>query len=104
MIDPLYRETLAAVGRVPYLSAGGPAGALLDHGGLCLGRVGRRRDGRVGGVGAQARLEVGYALLQVGDLLQQAGDDGVTRRAPGAAYLTHAFILPANTNQRLTCA
>jgi site-specific DNA recombinase len=82
-LHPLGRQQLLQMGRVPGLPAGPTPRLLLDDGLGRPRRIGRGREGGVGGIGVQARLQVAHPLLQLGDHLHQ-------RLALRTARLPHA--------------
>ena len=93
VIDAVGRQALAAMAGVSGLPTGGTTRTLLDDRGLGTRRVGRGRDGGVGGVLAQPGFQILDPLLQFLDALEQGRDDGVSLYASWADWLAHTRIL-----------
>lgn len=85
----LGRQEFLEVGRMSGLPSGPALGLLLADRGRGLGRVGRGRQGGIGGVGAEAGLEAADADNEFRDLALQVGDDRVAVTAPKAERLGH---------------
>jgi hypothetical protein len=75
------------------LAAGFFAGRLFDDGFGSLGRVGRGRQGGVGGVLPELFFEGLHPLLQGDETLLETSDDLVTLPTSGTGRFVHARIL-----------
>ena len=85
VIDAVGRQALAAMAGVSGLPAGGTTRTLLDDRGLGAGRVGRGRDGGVGGVLAQPGFQILDPLLQLWTRWSRAAMTASRSTHPGQA-------------------
>ena len=88
MRDSFGGQAKPCLARMPRLSSRLAAGALLDDGLGCVGRIGGGRDGRIGGVLSESGLEIPNLLFQVGDAPKQ-----FQALWTGGNRLAHTFIL-----------
>ena len=59
------------------LATGLASGGRFNHGLASGGRIGRGRQRGVGGVDAEALLQFGHLMLQLGDLLLQSSNQDI---------------------------